>query len=131
MFGPLDVSLPKCRLTVLSFLAIRKSINSFAFSGKKIVAIVVNDLYRTLGTPNETVWPGVTSLPEYQPSFPQHTAPKFASLFPELEPEGIDLLQVFLPTLRLTRQSMLQYEPSKRITAKNALSHPYFRGLQQ
>lgn len=77
-------------------------------------------IFRTLGTPNESTWPGVTKLPEYQSSFPQHTRQPFAKLFPNLEPEGVDLME-----------SMLQYEPEKRISATSALNHPYFDNLPQ
>eukprot|EP01119_Soliformovum_irregulare_P020919 TRINITY_DN6848_c0_g1_i1.p1 TRINITY_DN6848_c0_g1~~TRINITY_DN6848_c0_g1_i1.p1 ORF type:complete len:299 (+),score=42.03 TRINITY_DN6848_c0_g1_i1:1074-1970(+) len=76
-------------------------------------------IFRTLGTPNETVWPGVSSLPNFQTTYPQHAPQSWSQILPKLEPEGIDLL---------TR--MMQYEPSRRISAKQALAHPYFDGLQ-
>jgi len=72
-------------------------------------------IFRVLGTPNDTVWPGFTNLPDYQPTFPQNPAQSFAKLFPQLDPVGRDLLE-----------KMLQYEPGKRPTAKMALDHPYF-----
>jgi len=75
-------------------------------------------MFRTLGTPNETIWAGVSQLPHYQATFPQFNAQSLSKLFPRLEPEGIDLLE-----------KMLQYEPSKRISAKSALNHPYFNSL--
>jgi len=75
-------------------------------------------IFRTLGTPNESVWSGVTKLPEYQPNFPQHPPQPLVKLFPQLEPNGIDLLE-----------KMLQYEPSRRISAKNAMNHPYFDNI--
>ena len=28
-------------------------------------------IFRCLGTPDETVWPGVNSLPDFQPAFPR------------------------------------------------------------
>jgi len=72
-------------------------------------------IFRTLGTPDESIWSGVTKLPEYQPNFPQHPAQPLSKLYPQLEPSGLDLME-----------KMLQYEPSRRISAKNALTHPYF-----
>jgi serine/threonine protein kinase len=39
---------------------------------------------------------------------------------PSLEPQGADLLA-----------QMLRYEPSRRVTAKAALQHPYFADIQQ
>jgi len=75
-------------------------------------------IFRTLGTPNEQSWPGVTKLPDYQAIFPNNTPQPISKLFQVLEPAGIDLIE-----------NMLQYEPSKRITAKAALAHPYFDNL--
>lgn len=75
-------------------------------------------IFRVLGTPNESVWPGVTKLPDYKPTFPQWKPMDLAQLIPDLEPAGIDLLK-----------KMLVYEPSKRISAKEALKHPYFDDL--
>eukprot|EP00743_Colponemidia_sp_Colp-15_P002709 GILK01002934.1.p1 GENE.GILK01002934.1~~GILK01002934.1.p1 ORF type:complete len:309 (-),score=24.53 GILK01002934.1:191-1117(-) len=77
-------------------------------------------IFRTLGTPNETVWPGVSSLPDYKPSFPCWSAMPIAKIAPNLCPAGQDLLQ-----------QMLQYEPGRRISAKAALSHPYFADLDK
>ncbi|POW07281.1 hypothetical protein PSTT_08395, partial [Puccinia striiformis] len=31
-------------------------------------------IFRLLGTPNETIWPGVQTLPDYKPGFPQWSA---------------------------------------------------------
>ena len=41
-------------------------------------------------------------------------------IVPTLDKIGLDLLN-----------HMLKYEPSKRITARTALSHPYFADIQQ
>ncbi|CAG5125082.1 unnamed protein product [Candidula unifasciata] len=75
-------------------------------------------IFRTLGTPDDIMWPGVTSLPDYKSTFPKWPVKDVKSLTPTLCPEGIDLLQ-----------KMLTYEPSKRISAKTALLHPYFLGV--
>ncbi|KAJ1821996.1 Cyclin-dependent kinase catalytic subunit [Coemansia sp. RSA 2675] len=77
-------------------------------------------IFRILGTPTVEVWPDVTSLPDYKPSFPKWQAKSLTSLLPSLEPNGIDLLK-----------RMLTYDPALRISAKQALAHPYFtEGLQ-
>lgn len=39
---------------------------------------------------------------------------------PTLDPVGLDLLE-----------QMLRYEPSKRITARAALTHPYFADIEE
>lgn len=41
-------------------------------------------------------------------------------MVPSLEPLGLDLLS-----------QMLQYEPQKRITARAAVQHPYFKDVAQ
>ncbi|KAL5992014.1 Cell division control protein 2 [Asimina triloba] len=75
-------------------------------------------IFRVLGTPNEETWPGVTSLPDFKSAFPKWPPKDFATVVPGLEPGGIDLLA-----------KMLCLEPSKRITARNALEHEYFKDL--
>ncbi|KAK2112088.1 Cyclin-dependent kinase 3 [Saguinus oedipus] len=72
-------------------------------------------IFRMLGTPSEAVWPGVTQLPDYKGNFPKWTRKGLEEIVPNLEPEGKDLLM-----------QLLQYDPSRRITAKTALAHPYF-----
>lgn len=49
---------------------------------------------RTLGTPNEEVWPGVTTLPDYKSTFGQWKPQSLASVVPGLDPLGLDLLSV-------------------------------------
>ena len=68
-----------------------------------------------MGTPDDSVWPGLSSLPDYKPSFPKWQMRSIGRSTPSLCAAGIDLLE-----------RMLAYEPSARITARDALSHPYF-----
>ncbi len=49
---------------------------------------------RVLGTPNEDIWPGVSNLPDYKPTFPQWSAQDLHNAIPNLDSYGIDLLQV-------------------------------------
>lgn len=51
-------------------------------------------IFRTLGTPDENVWPGVSRLPDYKSSFPQWNRQDLSKCLPTMEPEGIDLLNV-------------------------------------
>ncbi|KAJ6818915.1 cell division control protein 2-like protein A [Iris pallida] len=75
-------------------------------------------IFRVLGTPNEDSWPGVSSLPDFKSAFPKWPAKDLATVFPSLEAAGIDLLS-----------KMLQLEPNKRITARHALDHAYFKDV--
>ncbi|KAE9610678.1 putative cyclin-dependent kinase CMGC-CDK-Pl family [Lupinus albus] len=76
-------------------------------------------IFRIMGTPNEETWPGVTSLPDFKSAFPKWSAKDLATLVPNLEPAGLDLLK-----------SMLCLDPSKRITARSALEHGYFNDIK-
>nr|XP_016502962.1 PREDICTED: cell division control protein 2 homolog isoform X4 [Nicotiana tabacum]XP_016502963.1 PREDICTED: cell division control protein 2 homolog isoform X4 [Nicotiana tabacum] len=73
-------------------------------------------IFRVVGTPNENTWPGVTSLPEFKSSFPKWTPKDLATVVPSLDAAGLDLFG-----------KMLCLDPSKRITAKSALEHEYFK----
>ncbi|RLN55065.1 hypothetical protein BBJ29_006416 [Phytophthora kernoviae] len=72
-------------------------------------------IFRTMGTPNEASWPGVTKLRDYAPTFPKWKKKDMKELFPQLDANGLSLLE-----------SMLRYDPATRISAKEALRHPYF-----
>ncbi|ELT89061.1 hypothetical protein CAPTEDRAFT_159953 [Capitella teleta] len=72
-------------------------------------------IFRTLGTPDESLWPGVTQLPDYKNTFPKWPPQDLRCLLANMEASGQDLL---------TR--MLLYEPSRRLSAKRALQHEYF-----
>lgn len=73
-------------------------------------------IFRVMGTPNDQIWPGYTQLPSYNPQFPRYTPQRLSDVVPQLDADGIDLLQ-----------QMLTYDPAKRISAVRALQHPYFR----
>lgn len=79
-------------------------------------------IFRTLGTPDESVWPGVTSLPDYKSIFPKWPATPTSRIIPSLAKDAaaVDLLK-----------QMLQYDPAKRISAKAAMEHPYFDDLDK
>eukprot|EP00050_Salpingoeca_kvevrii_P000434 m.148135 g.148135 ORF g.148135 m.148135 type:complete len:292 (-) comp10116_c0_seq3:1163-2038(-) len=72
-------------------------------------------IFRTLGTPTPEVWPGLTSMPNYHAGFPEWPRQSLSQTLTMLPAEGVDLVA-----------SMLQYDPLKRLTAKDALRHPFF-----
>ncbi|EPB85650.1 CMGC/CDK/CDC2 protein kinase [Mucor circinelloides 1006PhL] len=78
-------------------------------------------IFRRLGTPNETIWPGISTLPDYNENFPPW---KGADLRASLEryPSVIDLPDSAYDLLK----SMLEYNPVLRISAVKAEEHTYF-----
>ncbi len=60
------------------------------------------------------------SLPDYIPEFPKFRPYPWSKLVPHLEPAGVDLLN-----------RLLSFDPVLRITARDALAHPYFADLQR
>lgn len=60
--------------------------------------MVINFIYISvqffLGTPDESVWPGVSQLPDYKSSFPKWPQQSISSIVPHLTGEGLDLMAV-------------------------------------
>lgn len=77
-------------------------------------------IFKLLGTPNESTWFGVTELPEWNKyEFPIYPPQPIGNTVTNLDAMGLQLLQ-----------SMLQYTPDLRISAEEAMRHPYFNDLQ-
>jgi len=79
----------------------------------------LNKIFKTLGTPNKKTWPSVTELPEYKETFTNYPAQNLKKIVRRLDNVGIELLS-----------RMLQFDPNKRISAENAMKHPYFKDLK-
>ncbi|KAL5717712.1 cyclin-dependent kinase [Ranunculus cassubicifolius] len=83
----------------------------------------VNKIFEILGTPNETTWPGFSTLPGAKPKFVRQKS-SLRKKFPPtsftgsafLSSAGLDLLE-----------RLLTYDPDKRITAQEAVRHEWFR----
>ena len=69
-------------------------------------------IFRINGTPKESVWPGISNLPDFKPTFPKWSASPLSKHVPNLDPLGIDLLS-----------QMICYDPTQRISAEDALNH--------
>lgn len=77
-------------------------------------------IFQIMGTPTEQMWPGVSALPDFGPHFPKWAPQDLHKVLRHrLDPEGLDLLY-----------RMLRYAPEERISAVDALAHPYFADLQ-
>eukprot|EP00903_Cladosiphon_okamuranus_P006740 g6575.t1 len=76
-------------------------------------------IFRQMGTPTPLMYPGLQELPDYRPDVIQYPVPESLDhLVPGLEPLGVDLLQ-----------NMLVFDPQRRVSAKDAMEHPYFENL--
>ena len=77
-------------------------------------------IFQMYGTPTEQTWPGITKLPDFKLTFPQFKGKGIEAYNKNISPLGVDLLP-----------KMLQQDPCKRISAKQALHHPYFNDLDK
>lgn len=77
-------------------------------------------IFRVLRTPTDKTWPDVVKLPDYKPTFPNWTKYTLDSHVKNLDKQGLNLLK-----------EMLIYDPAVRITAEEALQHPYFDGFDK
>jgi cyclin-dependent kinase 1 len=75
-------------------------------------------IFRILRTPTEELWPGVSELPDYKATFPKWTEFNLEAQVTRLPSDGMDLLK-----------KLLTYSPSARVSAKAAISHPFFDNL--
>ena len=84
----------------------------------------IDKIFKTLGTPNEKIWPDFVKLPGVRCNFTKQPFNRLREKFPAtafagrptLSEKGFDLLN-----------RLLTYDPSKRITADEARNHEWFR----
>lgn len=83
----------------------------------------LDKIFRVLGTPNESIWPGFSKLPGVKVNFVKHQYNLLRKKFPAtsftgspvLSDAGFDLLN-----------KLLTYDPERRITVDAALKHDWF-----
>ncbi len=87
-------------------------------------------MFRSLGTPDDASWPGVSGLPNFQPAFPLWPPQPIAAL---LSVESGDAAAAAAaaaaagPHCISLLDRLLQLWPADRIKAFQALDHPFFR----
>jgi cell division cycle 2-like protein len=83
----------------------------------------IDKIFKTVGTPNENIWPGYKNLPGSKVVFTKQPYNRLREKFPPtsfsgrptLSEAGFDLLN-----------KLLTYDPERRISAEEALRHPWF-----
>jgi serine/threonine protein kinase len=77
------------------------------------------EVFQVLGTPCDSTWAGVSKLPDFREVFPKFPGKHMKDVLPQLDADGADLLQL-----------MLRYNPADRISAKEAMRHPWFNDVR-
>ncbi|KAK2145243.1 hypothetical protein LSH36_693g02093 [Paralvinella palmiformis] len=77
-------------------------------------------IFKLLGTPTEETWPGMTQLPDYKqyPMYYVNPLSYWQQVVPKLNAKGRELLL-----------SLLVCNPTKRMSADDAMQHGYFSDL--
>ena len=83
---------------------------------------MLNKIWKLCGTPTEEAWPGHMGLPLFETLGPREKMPRTVRLvyantdqYPNFDAQAIDLID-----------KLLVLNPTERLTATEALNHPYF-----
>jgi len=78
----------------------------------------LHEIFATLGTPNEAVWPGCSSLPNWRSAFPKYQKKDWEDIIPASSGGNHECHHLL--------SKLLTYDPLKRLNAKYASQHPWF-----
>ncbi|XP_012567400.1 uncharacterized protein [Cicer arietinum] len=92
------------------------------FKGKTEIE-QLDKIFRTLGTPDEKIWPGLSKLPGSKANFVKQRCSMLRMKFPAASFTGLPVLSELGYDLL---NKLLAYDPEKRITAEAALQHDWF-----
>jgi len=80
-------------------------------------------VFQKLGTPTVEEWPGLLDLPQFKPAFPKWPRKSWENIRntkAQVGANGIDLIE-----------KLMMYDPKRRISARAALQHRYFVGVER
>lgn len=78
---------------------------------------LISMIFKLLGPPTSSTWPEYSQLPLAKSiSLPAPHSPQLRQKFPYITTAGLDLLS-----------QLLAYDPESRVSAEEAMKHPYFR----
>lgn len=66
--------------------------------------------HRILGTPTTDIWPGLSQMPDFKPTFPRWRPQPLQDVLPEMDDKALHLLS-----------SMLTYDPARRISGQSSI----------
>mmetsp|Transcript_38374 Transcript_38374/g.105706 ORF Transcript_38374/g.105706 Transcript_38374/m.105706 type:complete len:315 (-) Transcript_38374:83-1027(-) len=80
-------------------------------------------IFMKLGTPSEDVWPGVSQLPDFKPTFPRWPHKGWNHIRNTAQQVGVDGINLL--------DRLMCYDPRRRLSARGALQHAYFKDVDR